>query len=114
MVIYDMVSHLIPKLRNKSFSKNKKFRTHDAKLDFIVKSNWIFSKLYLLIYIYIWLINFNCFKLYKKKKLINIKSFKISLPQILYIELDIWLGFYGLFILDFLTRNLKLRLDGTH
>ena len=27
----------------------------------------------------------------KKKKLINIKSFKISLPLILYIELDIWL-----------------------
>ena len=29
----------------------------------------------------------------KKKKLININSFKLSLPLILYIELDILLGF---------------------
>ena len=62
MVIYDMVLHLIPKLRNKSLSKNKKFRTHDAKLDFIVESNWIFSKLYLLIYIYIYIYIYMTYK----------------------------------------------------
>ena len=37
MDIYDMVSHLIPKLRNKTLSKNKLFRTHGAKLDFNCK-----------------------------------------------------------------------------
>ena len=55
----------------------------------IVKFNWIFSKLYLLyIYIYIFFCQMNFF-LVIKKRLINIKLFKLSLPLILYIVLDI-------------------------
>ena len=56
-----------------------------------VKFNWIFSKLYLL-YIYIYIFFFFCqmnFFLVIKKRLINIKLFKLSLPLILYIVLDI-------------------------
>ena len=34
MDIYDMVRHLIPKLRNKTLKKKKKFKTHGEKLDF--------------------------------------------------------------------------------
>ena len=55
----------------------------------IVEFNWIFSKFYLLIYIYIIFVPKELFLVIKKKKLINIKSFKLSLPLILYIMLDI-------------------------
>ena len=57
----------------------------------IIEFNWIFSKFYLLIYIYIYKIFVpkELFLVIKKKKLINIKSFKLSLPLILYIMLDI-------------------------
>ena len=59
----------------------------------IVESYWIFSKLYLLIYIYIYKIfvpNELFLVILKKKTLINIKSFKLSLPLILYVVLDLW------------------------
>ena len=57
----------------------------------IVDFNWIFSKLYLLIYIYIYIIFVpnELFLVIKKKRLINIKSFKLSFPLLLYIVLDI-------------------------
>ena len=58
----------------------------------IIKSNWIFSKVYLLIYIYIYIYKLvvpNESILVIKKRLINMKSFKLSLPLILYIVLDI-------------------------
>ena len=59
----------------------------------IVEFNWIFSKFYLLIYIYIYMyiifVPKELFLVIKKKRLINIKSFKLSLPLILYIVLDI-------------------------
>ena len=58
----------------------------------IVESNWIFLKFYLLIYIYIYIyIIFvpNELFLVIKKRLINIKSFKLSLSLILYVVLDI-------------------------
>ena len=56
----------------------------------IVKSNWIFSKFYLLIYIYIYKFFVpNELFLVIKKKPIKIKSFKLSLPLIIYIVLDI-------------------------
>ena len=57
----------------------------------IVEFNWIFSKFYLLIYIYIYIIFVpkELFLVIKKKRLINIKSFKLSVPLILYIVLDI-------------------------
>ena len=61
---------------------------------------------------------------YTKKWLINIKSFKLSLPLILYIVLNIWLYFLWLIYigilvfytkLTHLTQKLKkLRLDGTY
>ena len=54
----------------------------------IVESNWIFFKLYLLIYIYIIFVPKELF-LVIKKRLIDIKSFKLSLPLILYIVLNI-------------------------
>ena len=47
-----------------------------------------------------WLIRFslsfvfiNIYISYTKKGLINIKLFKLSIPLILFIELDMWLGF---------------------
>ena len=49
----------------------------------IIESNWIFSKFNLLIYIYIYKIFVpNELFLVIKKRLINIKSFKLSLPLI--------------------------------
>ena len=51
-----MVPHLIPKLRNKT-SLNINILGHMMQNWIsIVESNWIFSKLYLLIYIYIYII----------------------------------------------------------
>ena len=47
----------------------------------IIESNWIFSKFNLLIYIYKIFVPNELF-LVIKKRLINIKSFKLSLPLI--------------------------------
>ena len=74
----------------------------------IVKSNWIFSKFYILIYIYIYIIFVpNELFLVIKKKPINIKSFKLSLSLIIYIVRYMIMFFYDLFILDssFSTLN---------
>ena len=53
MDIYDMVQHLIPKLRNKTLFKINNLGHMMQNWTSIVESNWIFSKLYILIYIYI-------------------------------------------------------------
>ena len=85
-----MNPHLIIKLRNKIFSKNNNLGHMMQNLTSIVESNWIFSKFYLLIYIYIYIIFVsNEFFFSYKKGLINIKSFKLFLPLILYIVLNI-------------------------
>ena len=55
MDIYDMVQHLIPKLRNKTLFKINNLGHMMQNWTSIVESNWIFSKLYLLIYIYIYI-----------------------------------------------------------
>ena len=74
----------------------------------IVKSNWIFSKFYLLIYIYIYIIFVpNELFLVIKKKPIKIKSFKLSLPLILYSVRYMIMFYYDLFILDSLFSTLN-------
>ena len=57
----------------------------------IAESNLIFSKFYLLLYIYIYIYITYKLELFLviKERLIDIKSFKLSLPLILYIVLDI-------------------------
>ena len=67
MNIYDMVRHLIPKLRNKTLKKKKILRHMAKNWTSIVESNWIFFKLYLLIYIYIYMTyKFELFLVIKK------------------------------------------------
>ena len=55
MDIYDMIQHLIPKLRNKPSLKINNLGHMMQNWTSIVESNWIFSKLYLLIYVYIYI-----------------------------------------------------------
>ena len=55
MDIYDMVQHLIPKLRNKTLFKINNLGHMMQNWTSIVESNWIFSKLYPLIYVYIYI-----------------------------------------------------------
>ena len=50
-----MVPHLIPKLRNKTPLKVNNLGHMTQNWTSIVESNWIFFKLYLLIYIYIYM-----------------------------------------------------------
>ena len=102
----------------------------------IVEFDWIFFKFYQLIYLYIYIyIIFvsNELFLVKKKRLINIQSFKLSLTLILYkvldnqqihiVVLNIWLSFLWFIYIEllvfyskltYLAQKLKkLRLDRT-
>ena len=67
----------------------------------IVESNWIFSKFYLLIYIYIVTYKIWIVFSYTKKKAHKYKINSLSLSNFIYSVKNIIMFFYDLFILDF-------------